>query len=783
MTENMSRVERGQRNTNNNQRPSKPKKNNNNNNKNNSKFKRIAKYTILGLIILFVVGGLTGAGLFAYYASSAPKVTNSALVGTSQTKFLDRDGNVFYSTGSKRESARQSEIPKEMRMAIVSIEDRRFYKHHGVDPRRILGAAFANVTGSSLGLQGGSTLTQQLIKLTVFSTKSSDQTLKRKAQEAWLALKLEKQYSKNQILTLYMNKVYMGNGVYGMKTAADYYFNKSLSDLTVPQMAFLAGLPQSPSGYDPYDNPKGATDRRNEVLTAMANNKVISQAEAKEYRNTPITDGLAKEHASLDTEDKANKVDDAYITSVRNKLTDLGYDLNKDGLVVQTNLNPKVQQRAYDVANTNDYVQWTDDMMQVGLTVTDPNNGQVIAQIGGRKQSTLQGTNRATNTNRSSGSTAKPLVDYGPAVENLDWSTNHSLNDSPYVYPGSNTPVYDADRQYMGNITMRKALALSRNIPAIKTLQEVGYDNSSKFLNGLGIPIKSDELVASSAIGIDVSSEQEAAAFAAFDNGGTYYKPQYISKITDQSGAVKEFDDSGKKAMKGSTAFMLTSMMKSVITDSYAKIINTSDYAQAGKTGVTAYDDSLNMPDGSASDSWFTGYTKQAAISVWTGYDQPNEEGHSLAAGEQQFTPLRVYKAIMDYIMSDANADGSDWEMPNSVKSTTINGTKEYSVVGADTSAEKVISQPVRRSSSSSRSSVQPSSSSSVPASSSSVPASSSESSSEESESSSSVSSSEPSESSTSSSESTPEESSGNGTPPSDSESDGNEQPSSSVSQ
>ncbi|MCG4287229.1 transglycosylase domain-containing protein, partial [Lactobacillaceae bacterium KNUT 0156] len=135
-------------------------------------------------------------------------------------------------------------------MAVVSIEDRRFYKHHGVDPRRILGAAFANFTGSSLGLQGGSTLTQQLIKLTAFSTAASDQTIKRKAQEAWLALKLEKEYSKNQILTLYMNKVYMGNGVYGMKTAAEYYFGKDLKNLSTPQMALLAGLPQSPSGYD-----------------------------------------------------------------------------------------------------------------------------------------------------------------------------------------------------------------------------------------------------------------------------------------------------------------------------------------------------------------------------------------------------------------------------------------------------------------------------------------------------------------------------------------------------
>lgn len=712
MTEEMSRVERGRNSTKNNKRPSQP-----NPKKSGSKWKRILKYTFWTIVILIVVGGFVGAGLFAYYASSAPKVTNSALVGTSQTKFLDKDGDVFYSTGSKRETAKQNEIPKKMRMAVVSIEDRRFYKHHGVDPRRILGAAFANVTGSSLGLQGGSTLTQQLIKLTVFSTNSSDQTFKRKAQEAWLATKLEKQYSKKQILTLYMNKVYMGNGVYGMKTAAEYYFNKDISELTVPQMALLAGLPQSPSGYDPYSNPKGATSRRNDVLKAMANNDVISQSNAKKYSQTSIKTGLTSDHDTIDSESEDAKVDDAYITSVRNKLTSLGYDLNKDGLVVQTNLDSDVQQRAYDVANTDDYVAWKDDLMQVGLTVTNPNNGQVMAQIGGRKQNVLQGSNRATNTNRSSGSTAKPLVDYGPAVENLSWSTNHSVDDSAYTYPGTNTPVYDADRSYLGKITMRKALAQSRNIPAIKTLQEVGYDNSSAFLKKLGIPINSDKLVASSAIGIDVSSEQEAAAFSAFGNGGEYYKPQYISKITDQSGAVKEFKNSSSTAMKSSTAFMLTNMMKSVITDSYAKIINTSDYAQAGKTGVTAYDDSLNMPDKSASDAWFTGFTKTAAISVWTGYDEPNEEGHSLASGEQQFTPLRVYKALMDYIMSGAGADGSDWDMPDTVKSSTVNGVKEYSVVGADTSSEKTIDQAVKKSSSRSTpsrssSSAQPSSSS-----------------------------------------------------------------------
>ena len=678
MTEEMSRVQRNAQTS-----RKQPKKN-------SSKAKRYAKYTILTLATLGVVGALGGAGVFAYYASSAPKITNSALVGTSQTQLLDADGNVFYTTGSKREMAKQSEIPKEMRMAVVSIEDRRFYKHHGVDPRRILGAAFANFTGSSLGLQGGSTLTQQLIKLTAFSTAASDQTIKRKAQEAWLALKLEKEYSKNQILTLYMNKVYMGNGVYGMKTAAEYYFGKDLKNLSTPQMALLAGLPQSPSGYDPYVNPKGAKARRDEVLEVMAQNNVITQAQAKKYMALPVTDGLMTTHPSSSTQDEEAKVDDAYIMSTLAEIKKLGYDVNKDGLTVQTNLNQKVQDRAYAIGNTADYVNWKDDDMQVGMTVTDPNNGKVIAQLGGRNLTALQGTNRATNTVRSSGSTAKPIVDYGPAVENLGWSTNHLVLDTPYTYPGTNIQPNDWDHKFMGSMTMRNALAQSRNLPAIRTLQEVGYTKSLEFLKKLGIDIPANEMVGSSAIGINVSTEQEAAAYAAFANGGTYYRPQYISKITEQSGVVKDYKAEGSTAMKSSTAFMLTNMMKSVITDSYAKMINTNAYSQAGKTGVVGYEDGADVPDGAAHDTWFTGFTKSASISVWTGYDRPNEPGHYLAEGEEQYVALHAYKALMDYVMSGGD-DGSDWTMPDTVRQVTVNGIKEYQVVGADVANEKTI--------------------------------------------------------------------------------------------
>ncbi|MCQ0061319.1 carboxypeptidase, partial [Pediococcus acidilactici] len=229
------------------------------------------------LVALIVFGG----GLFMYYAQSAPKITEAQLSSDNATVIYDKDGKVLTRLGSQnREYVKKEEIPKTLKHAIVSIEDRRFYKNNGIDPVRIVGAALANFTGSSLGLQGASTLTQQLVKLSVFSTDASDRTLKVKAQEAWLALQVDKKYSKDQILEFYINKVYMGNGVYGMETAAKYYFGKSLDKLDLAQLALLAGMPQSPTNYDPISNPKYAKSRRDTVLEAMVKNKEISRQQA-----------------------------------------------------------------------------------------------------------------------------------------------------------------------------------------------------------------------------------------------------------------------------------------------------------------------------------------------------------------------------------------------------------------------------------------------------------------------------------------------------------------------
>ncbi|MCM0582833.1 penicillin-binding protein [Weissella diestrammenae] len=728
--------------------------------KNHSKAFKITRAILLTLVGLGVVGTVIGGAVFAFWASSAPKITNQQLVGTSQSTMVDANNKVIWTSGNqKREIAQQAEYPKLMKEAVVAIEDRRFYQHGGVDLKRIIGAAFANVTGSSLGLQGGSTLTQQLVKQTVFSSAVSDQTFKRKAQEAWLATRIEKEYSKAQILTLYMNKVYLGNGVYGMKTAAQYYFGKEMKDLSVPQIALIAGLPQSPSGYDPYTNPKGAKYRRDQVLQAMSESGAITKSEAKKYQQVPIDDGLLTEHTDEQDSEQVRKVSDSYITSVLSELKAKKYDVNKDGLTIKTNLDLDIQQKAYDVVNasaSNQYgIPYPNDEVQAALTITDPQTGDVIAQIGNRKQEGLSLSNLATSTGRSGGSTVKPLVDYAPAIENLNWPTYRAVDDSTsFKYAGTSIYAGDAGMSNLQPyskqsgqpyVTMRNALSRSLNVPALHTLQGqsilpnggtdefVGYSNATAFLKKLGIDVS---LEGSSAIGFNISTEQAATAFAAFANGGMYYAPAYINTITTQDGKVHNLESTGKRAMKTSTAFMMNSMLQSVLTSTgtfslgFQNYVHSS-YVQGAKSGTVAYASDSGYPSSAATDLWFTGFTKSASISVWTGYKEPNKTATPLngLTGTTAHLPNEIYDTIMQYVMRRDNRDGSDWKQPSTVKKVSKYGKTEYEVSGnakfTDPFANRVRGNYVY-SSSSSTSKSSSSSESSESSSSSSEPASSS---------------------------------------------------------
>ena len=637
---------------------------------NKQTFLRIVKYVSICLLTVFIAAIMVGGGLFLYYVSKAPALSESKLVATTSSKIYDSKNELIADLGSERRvNAQANEIPTELVNAIVSIEDHRFFSHRGVDTIRILGASLRNLRGGG-GLQGGSTLTQQLIKLTYFSTSTSDQTLSRKAQEAWLAVQLEQKATKQEILTYYINKVYMSNGNYGMQTAAQNYYGKDLKDLSLPQLALLAGMPQAPNQYDPYSHPEVAQERRDLVLSEMKSQGYISAEQYEKAINTPITDGLQ----SLKSANSYPPYMDNYLKEVIDQVEqETGYNLLTTGMEVYTNVDPKVQQRLWDIYNTDEYVNYPDDELQVASTIVDVTNGKVIAQLGARHQSSNVsfGMNQAVETNRDWGSTMKPITDYAPALEyDIYDSTASVVHDVPYNYPGTNTPVYNWDKSYFGNITLQYALQQSRNVTAVETLNKVGLDRAKTFLNGLGIDypdmhyanaISSNTTESNKKYG--ASSEKMAAAYAAFANGGIYHKPMYINKIVFSDGSSKEFSDSGTRAMKETTAYMMTEMMKTVLTYGTGRGAYLSWLPQAGKTGTSNYTDDeiekyIKNSGYVAPDEMFVGYTRKYSMAVWTGYSNRLTP----IVGDGFYVAAKVYRSMMTYLSTDDHP--GDWTMP-----------------------------------------------------------------------------------------------------------------------
>ena len=631
-----------------------------------------AKYAAIGLITLFFLGIITGGGIFLYQVHKAPALSEKKLVATTSSKIYDSENKLIADLGSeKRVNAATSDIPTGLVQAIVAIEDHRFFNHRGVDSVRILGAFLNNLRKGNR--QGGSTLTQQLIKLTYFSTSNADQTLARKIQEAWLAFQLERKATKQEIITYYVNKVYMSNGNYGMQTAAQSYYGKDLKDLSLPQIALLAGMPQAPNQYDPYTQPEAAKNRRNLVLSEMYKLKYISAAQYEKAINTPVTDGLQ----SLKNSVSYPAYMDNYLKQVIEQVQqETGYNLLTTGMEVYTNVNRAVQERLWNIYNSNEYVAYPDDELQVASTIMDVTTGKVIAQLGARKQASNVsfGTNQAVETNRDWGSTMKPITDYAPAIENGIYSSTAAyISDAPYHYPGSTTPVYNWDMRYFGNISIQYALQESRNVPAVKTLEAVGLNKSKKFLNGLGIDYP--EMMYANAISSNTtksdkkygaSSEKMAAAYAAFANGGTYYKPQYVRRVVFSDGTSKDFSNQGTTAMKETTAYMMTQMLKTVLTSGTGTNAAISGVYQAGKTGTSNYSNDelakLTKPYGGSSvvtpDELFVGYTRKYSMAVWTGYT--NRLTPVLDNGVKVATD--VYRAMMSYLSESGT---EDWEMPS----------------------------------------------------------------------------------------------------------------------
>lgn len=676
------------------------------------------------LLALALVGIVAAAVLVGSYILSAPKLTEEDLTATVSSKIYDKDGQLIADLGTeKRSNATTEEIPTDLANAIVAIEDQRFYNHRGIDVIRIAGSLLHNLAGGNL--QGGSTLDQQFIKLTYFSTSAEDQNLKRKVQEAWLSLQLEQTKTKQEILTYYVNKVYMSNGTYGMKTASETFYGKELKELSLAQLALLAGMPQAPNQYDPYSHPEDAKNRRDLVLSEMLAEKYIDNSQYEQAILTPVTDGLLP----LSNDAAYPAYMDNYLKQVIEEVEkNTGYNLLTTGMDIYTNVDSAAQQQLWNIYNTDMYVSYPDELLQVASTIIDVSSGKVIAQLGARNQpsNVSFGINQAVETNRDFGSTMKPITDYAPAFENGVYSsTADIIVDEPYNYPGTSTPVNNWDKKYFGSLTVKSAIKYSRNVTAVKALEATGLENSLKFLNSVGINYP--EIHYSNAISSNTSdtsreygasSEKMAAAYAAFANGGTYYAPQYVNKIVFSDGTVKEFPQTGTRVMSEETAYLMTDMMKSVMEVGYGLNASVTGVPMAGKTGTSNYTDTemesiiAAIPEAAYNtmvvpDENFVGYSSQYAMAVWTGYTNRMtpilDNGMRIASD--------VYHNMMTFMHSDYTA--TDWEVPSGV----VNFGGNYYLRDSSSLKNAYINYYNSLSQSSSSSSTSSSSTSSTPAS------------------------------------------------------------------
>ncbi|KKZ92067.1 Multimodular transpeptidase-transglycosylase [Bacillus wiedmannii] len=642
------------------------------------------KKFLIGCLLLGIVGLIASVSAFFVMVKDAPKLDKSKLVNPLSTKFLDKNGNFFYEYGAeKRTHVTYDQIPKVVESAFLATEDSRFYDHNGIDFKRTTKAVMENVTGG-FGSQGGSTITQQVVK-NYFLTM--DKTAKRKVQEWYLSYKLEQQYSKHEILEMYLNKINLGNRSYGIATAAQKYYNKDLKDLQLHEAAMLAGLPQGPNIYDPTkkENVERATNRRNVVLSLMNRHGYITKAEMDNATKIPVTEGL--QPSSEVTEMKYQAFLDAVVKEVEKEYPDV--NIGSDGLTIHTTLDQDAQDYADKIMDGN-LIKYPNDQFQGSFVFMDTQSGEVRAIGAGRKESksTFKGHNMATDLKRQVGSTMKPIFDYGPAIENLQWSTYHQLNDSEYTY-SNGKKIRNATKSYKGDVSLREALKKSLNIPALKTAQAVGLPKSQAFAEGLGMTFKDGKTYESTAIGSNDSSPlQLAGAYATFGNDGNYNKPHFVKEVIFPDGKKKSFKPKEQRAMQDYTAYMVTDVLRDVVkpgSGGTGPTAYVSGFDVAGKTGTQNFDEDVlkkyGIPADANRDSWFAGYTPQYTMAVWTGYEKDGPENY---IGDRS---TRIAQQMFQVMMSKFATDKSRFERPSSVQE--ING--ELYVKGAKKDAIKQI--------------------------------------------------------------------------------------------
>lgn len=636
-------------------------------------FKKFIKVFVLFMLICCILGFIAVALFMAYVVANAPKFDPQNLYKSESTIIYNKNGDQIAKIGTEsREKITYEEVADVLIDAIIATEDSRYFQHNGFDLPRFVKAAFGQVLGNS-SAGGASTLTMQIAKNAYTSTEDEGfEGIVRKFTDIYLAIfKIEKKYSKQEILEFYVNSYYLGGSAYGVEQASLNYFGKHAKDLNLSEAALIAGLFQSPGAYDPFSNPERATARRNIVLKLMVRHGYITQEQADIASSIAVEDMIIKKGSSSN-----NKYQGFIDTVVQEIKDDLGKNPYMVAMEIYTTMDPRVQ----DVVNnamSGATFAWENPVVDAGVTVMDPQTGAIVGIGTGRDTSKEGLFNNATQIKRQIGSTSKPLYDYAPSIEYNNTSTYTLLGDEEYQY-SDGTPISNYDGGYKGLVTAREAVVDSRNVPALKTFQKINKKNLLEMVKGLHLSPELDStgtfIHEAHAIGgyNGESPTSLGAAYNTFGNGGYYIEPYSYTKIIFRD-TNEEYEQKPEKnrVMSEETAYMVYSMLESTaklggMRNFTNNIIGKSFGAKTGTSNFTKeVKEKFHLASDAINDLWLVGVTDEYTISLWYGYEKISSDYYTRFGSVQS---LYLFSALA----KDIYTRDCQLKQPEGVVSVTV---------------------------------------------------------------------------------------------------------------
>ncbi len=683
------------------------------------KQKRHIPTTILSLIVGFlVIFGLSGSAsatlLFKDIIDDAPTLNVNDFISPDSTKIYDRDGKLIADIGLHlRENITYDQLPQSLVDAFVSIEDSRYFEHNGFDLPRFIKAFYENIKANDFG-QGGSTFTMQLVKNTYFVIEGSGgfkDGIDRKVQEISLAIELEKQLGKKRILELYLNMVNFGvpNSL-GISNAAEYYFGKTVEELTIGESAYLAGVINAPTPNNAYRNIDQATKRRNVVLDLMLRHGYISKEENELAKSVRLENLLVGPSTSFGPARPYQAYVDAVIVEVI-ELT--GKDPYTTPMNIYTHMSRNMQENMDKIQSGEAGINFGHDLMQIGAITVDHSTGQIVAMAGGRNYEGERMLNRAIKMNNQFGSTVKPMLSYALAFEYLGYSTEHILKDEPITYRGTNLIIRNADRRYRGEIDIKTAIGYSYNIPAINTLQDavdaLGRAKVIEYLNSIGFTrVNSSNFDIGYAIGGSTftgSPMDLAGGYTAIFNGGVYIQPHTIARIEYRDGSDPVVPNyASVRALSAEAAYLSLSMMQNAVSGPFSNFMQIlkKPYPVYGKTGTTDYGNtqvSAGIPEGAGKEYWLVAGNSKYVNTVWLGFDEVVAgEGTYLTSAIQR---INLHGNVMKKIIDGNELDGDSFRAvpkPNGVVNIThVRGVFPYARPLANMNSDLIVTGQIKR--------------------------------------------------------------------------------------